>query len=75
MMSALFVVLFLNIQTGYLACDILLFIVFTLLTVFVSMSLPHAVSARFRVEQVFKFYWTIVAGLAAVSLILVWCGI
>ena len=75
MMSALFVVLFLNIQTGCVACDIILFILFTLLTVFVSMSLPHAVSARFRVEQVFKFYWTFVAGLAAVSLILVWCGI
>lgn len=75
MMSGLFVVLFLNVRTGYIALDILLYIVFTLLTVFVSMSLPHAVCARFRVEQVFKFYWTVVAGLAAISLILVWCGI
>ena len=27
---------------------------------------------RFRVEQLFKFFWTVVSGLALVSLILVW---
>ena len=45
------------------------------LVTFVSMSLPHAVTARFRVEQVFKFYWTFVTGMAAISLVLVWIGL
>ena len=46
-----------------------------LVVTFVTMSVPHAVCARFKVEQVFKFYWTVVAGLAALSLILVWIGL
>ena len=35
----------------------------------------RAVTARLRVEQVFKFYWTVVAGLALVSLLLAWFGL
>jgi len=42
---------------------------------FITMAIPHAICARFKVEQVFKFYWTVVAGLAAISAILVWIGL
>lgn len=75
LMSALFVALFLNVQTGSLALDALVHLVLCTLVTFVSMTLPHAVSARFRVEQVFKFYWTVVTALAGLSLVLVWCGL
>jgi NADH-quinone oxidoreductase subunit H len=74
-MSGLFCALFLNVQTGFFLADLLIYCVNCTLVTFVSMSLPHAVTARFRVEQVFKFYWTIVTGLAAMSLILVWIGL
>lgn len=74
-MSGLFCSLFLDIRTGIPAVDVLIYIALCTVITFVSMAVPHAVSARFRVEQVFKFYWTAVAGLAAVSLILVWLGI
>ena len=36
---------------------------------------PLPDEARLRVEQVFKFYWTVVAGLALVSLLLAWFGL
>jgi NADH-quinone oxidoreductase subunit H len=74
-MAALFSVMFLHVETGNLFADVLIFVLETIVVTFLSMSLPHAVSARFRVEQVFKFYWTWVAGLALVSLILVWLGL
>ncbi|MDD4850976.1 MAG: NADH-quinone oxidoreductase subunit H [Gemmiger sp.] len=74
-MSGLFCALFLNIQTGFLLLDGVIFAVLCCVVTFLSMSVPHAVCARFKVEQVFKFYWTIVAGLAAVSLALVWLGL
>lgn len=74
-MSGLFVAMFLNIQTGIVVLDAVIYLALCTLVTFVSMSLPHAVSARFKVEQVFKFYWTVVAALAALSLILVWLGL
>lgn len=74
-MTALFCVLFLGgISTGFIVLDTLILVVFCLVLTFLTMSLPHAVCARFKTEQVFKFYWTVVAALAAVSLILVWLG-
>lgn len=74
-MTALFCVLFLGgITTGIVAVDVVLFVLFCLVLTFLTMSLPHGACARFKVEQVFKFYWTVVAGLAALSLILVWLG-
>ncbi|MCD7757847.1 MAG: NADH-quinone oxidoreductase subunit H [Clostridiales bacterium] len=74
-MTALFCVLFLGgISTGFVVLDTLILIVFCLVLTFLTMSLPHAVCARFKTEQVFQFYWTVVAGLAAVSLILAWLG-
>ena len=75
-MCALFCVLFLGgISTGYAALDALVMVVLSVVLTFVTMSVPHAVCARFKVEQVFKFYWTVVAGLALISLILVWLGL
>ena len=75
-MTALFYVLFLGgISTGIGAADVAIFILICVLLTFITMSLPHAACARFKVEQVFRFYWTIVAGLALISLILVWLGL
>ena len=74
-MSGLFCALFLNVQTGFFLADILIYCLGCAAVTFVSMSLPHAVTARFRVEQVFKFYWTFVTGMAALSLVLVWIGL
>ena len=75
-MTALFYVHFLGgISTGIVAADVAIFILICVLLTFITMSLPHAACARFKVEQVFRFYWTIVAGLALVSLILVWLGL
>ena len=55
--------------------DVLIFLVLCGVVSFICMTLPHAVCARLRVEQVFKFYWTVVAGLAALSLVMVWAGL
>ncbi len=75
-MTALFTALFFGgIQTGYMALDVVIALVICTIATFVCMSLAHAVTARLKVEQVFKFYWTVVSGLALVSLILVWSGI
>ena len=74
-MSGLFVSLFLNIQTGLLIADVVIYLVLCTVITFICMTLPHAITARFRVEQVFKFYWTVVAGLALISLVLVWLGL
>ncbi len=49
---------------------ILLCIVLTLVTI----SLVHAVTARLKIEQLFKYYWTVVTGLALISLVLAWYG-
>ena len=75
-MTALFCALFLGgLSTGIVVLDVILVIVLCTVVTFVTMTVPHAVCARFKVEQVFKFYWTVVAGLAAVSAILVWFGL
>lgn len=73
-MSGLFCAMFLHIETGIPLLDVLIFLVCCTAVTFVSMTVPHAVTARFRVEQVFKFYWTVVTALAALSLVLVWIG-
>lgn len=75
-MTALFCALFLGgLSTGIVVLDIIIVIVLCTVVTFVTMTVPHAVCARFKVEQVFKFYWTVVAGLAAISAILVWIGL
>ena len=52
-------------------------ILFLLCTVLVALccSLVHAVTARLRIEQLFKYYWTVVTGLAAISLVMAWFGL
>ena len=76
LMTALFCALFLGgLSTGIAVLDIVIVALLCLVVTFVTISVPHAVCARFKVEQVFKFYWTVVAALAAVSLILVWLGL
>lgn len=80
-MTALFCAMFLGDITVGLAgtvgvvVDVLIFLVLCGVVSFICMTLPHAVCARLRVEQVFKFYWTVVAGLAALSLVMVWAGL
>ena len=49
---------------------VLLCIVLTVLTI----SFVHAVTARLRIEQLFKYYWTVVTSLALISLVLAWYG-
>ena len=76
LMSALFCALFLGgLSTGITVLDVLIVAVLCLAVTFVTMAVPHAVCARLKTEQIFKFYWTVVAALAAVSLILVWLGL
>ncbi len=74
--TSLFVALFLGgIGTGIVALDaIIVFAICVVLTA-LSMSLVHAVTARLKIEQVFKFYWTTVSGLALISLVLAWYGL
>jgi NADH-quinone oxidoreductase subunit H len=75
-MTALFCALFLGgLSTGILVLDIVIVAALCLVVGFITMAVPHAICARFKVEQVFKFYWTVVAGLALISLILVWLGL
>ncbi len=52
-------------------------VVFLLSVVLVALccSLIHAVTARLRIEQIFKYYWTVVTGLAAISVVMAWFGL
>ena len=75
-MTTLFASLFLGgISTGILALDALILFVICAVVMIICMSLIRAITARLKVEQVFKFYWIVVAGLALISLILVWLGL
>ncbi len=53
---------------------IVLFLICVVL-VAVCVSLLHAVTARLRIEQIFKYYWTVVTGLALISVVLAWYGL
>ena len=53
---------------------LLLFLLCVALTA-VCISFIHAVTARLRIEQIFKYYWTVVSGLALISLVLAWYGL
>ncbi len=75
-MSALFTALFIGgVHTGFIVWDVLIFVGICTLVTIVCMTTIHAISARLKIEHLFKFYWTIVAGLALLSLILVWIGL
>ena len=72
-MTALFCALFLGgISTGIVIVDAVIQVVLCIVITFLCMTLPHAICARFKVEQVFKFYWTVVSALALISIALVW---
>lgn len=75
-LTSLFVALFLGgLGTGIVALDgIILFLLCLVLTA-VSISFVHAITARLKIEQIFKFYWTLVTGLALISLVLAWYGL
>ena len=75
-LTSLFVALFLGgLGTGIVALDALLMFLMCAAITAVSISFVHAVTARLKIEQVFKYYWTVVTLLAAVSLVLAWYGL
>ena len=49
-----------ELSEGMMWLDVIIALVFCTIVSVVSMTLTHAVMARFRVEQVFKFFWTVV---------------
>lgn len=75
-LTSLFVALFLGgLGTGIVVLDgIILFLLCIVLTA-VSISFVHAITARLKIEQIFKYYWTVVSGLALISLVLAWYGL
>ena len=75
-MTALFTCLFLGgIDTGIVALNAVILVAICIGLTVLCMTTIHAVTARLKIEHLFKFYWTIVAGLAFVSLILAWMGL
>ena len=74
-MTSLFVALFFGgVGTGIVAVDGLIVFVLCVIATALFISLVHAVTARLKIEQVFKYYWTVVTGLALLSLVLAWYG-
>jgi NADH-quinone oxidoreductase subunit H len=75
-MTSLFVTLFLSgAGTGIVALDAVIQFLLCIVIVAISISLLKATTARFRVEQMLKFYWTYPTALAILSLVLVWFGL
>ena len=75
-MTTFFTALFVGgVSTGILMLDILIQFIICAVVMIVCMSFLKAITARLKVEQVFKFYWIVVTGLALISLILVWIGL
>ena len=75
-MTTLFVALFLGgIGTGIIAVDGVIVFALCVIATALFISFVHAVTARLKIEQVFKYYWTVVSGLALVSLVLAWYGL
>ena len=75
-LTSLFTALFLGgIGTGIVALDGAIMFLLCIAATAVCISFVHAVTARLKIEQVFKFYWTTVSGLALLSLVLAWYGL
>ena len=55
--------------------DVLVLVLLCIAVTAVGISFVHAVTARLKIEQIFKYYWTVVSGLALLSLVLVWFGL
>ena len=74
-LTSLFVALFFGgIGTGIVALDGVIVFALCVVATALFISFVHAVTARLKIEQVFKYYWTVVSGLALVSLVLAWYG-
>ena len=58
-----------------LLLELLILFVLCVAVTAVTISLVHAVTARLKIEQIFKYYWTVVSALALVSLVLAWYGL
>lgn len=75
-MTGLFTAMFLGgFTTGIVILDAVLFVITCIIVMLVCITATHAVTARLKIEHLFKFYWTLVSGLALVSTILVWIGL
>lgn len=75
-MASLFVTLFLSgAGTGFIVIDVIIQVLIALLVIILTVSLLRAVTARIKVEQLLKFYWTYPTALAIISLVLVWLGL
>ena len=75
-LTSLFVALFLGgLGTGIVALDGIILCLLCVLLTAVSISFVHAITARLKIEQIVKFYWTLVTGLALISLVLAWYGL
>ena len=75
-LTSMFVALFLGgLGTGIIILDAVILFVLCVVITAVSISFVHAVTARLRIEQIFKYYWTVVSGLALISLVLAWYGL
>ena len=75
-LTSFFAALFLGgIGTGIVVVDALILVAICIVLTIVSISFVHAITARLKIEQVFKFYWTTVTGLALIRLVLAWYGL
>ena len=75
-LTSLFVALFLGgIGTGIVVLDAVILVALCIVLTAVCISLVHAITARLKIEQIFKYYWTVVSGLALISLVLAWYGL
>jgi NADH-quinone oxidoreductase subunit H len=75
-LTSLFVALFLGgIGTGVVVLDVVIMFLLCVVITAVCISLAHAITARLKIEQIFKYYWTVVSGLALISLVLAWYGL
>ena len=63
-----------GVGTGLLVVDGVIVFALSVVLTAVSISFVHAVTARLKIEQIFKYYWTVVSGLALISLVLAWYG-
>ena len=75
-LTSLFVALFLGgIGTGIAAVDGVIVFALCVVITAIFISFVHAVTARLKIEQIFKYYWTVVSGLALISVVLAWYGL
>jgi NADH-quinone oxidoreductase subunit H len=75
-LTSMFAALFLGgLGTGIVIVDAVILVAVCIALTAVCISFVHAVTARLKIEQIFKYYWTVVSGLALISLVLAWYGL